>query len=137
LSNALIFVWLAVLAAAFWFFVLRPQRTARARQRDLHNELDMGDEVVTIGGLHGTIVGVDDDTIDIEPCEGVRLTFSRRAIAGLANPQGQADEDSYDDEELEDEHELEDDAGEDADHDAEGEEVAAEAGDDETGAPAR
>ena len=64
----------------FWFIVVRP---AKARQQ-LHlrtiQELKTGDEVVTVGGVHGKITRVRENSVDLEVAPNVRLTFDRRAI---------------------------------------------------------
>jgi preprotein translocase YajC subunit len=64
--NPFLFVWIALLAAVFWFMILRPQRNAKRRAADLSQSLDAGDEVVTIGGLYGRVVTIDDREVELE-----------------------------------------------------------------------
>ncbi len=80
--NPILFVWIALLAAVFWFMILRPQRNAKRRATELAQSLEEGDEVVTIGGLYGRVVTIDEREAELEVADGVTLRFARRAIAG-------------------------------------------------------
>lgn len=77
-SGFLIFI--VVIFALVYFLFLRPRqnrmRQSQARQRDL----SVGDEVVTIGGISGTIVSLDDEDAIVEVAPGVELKFLRRAV---------------------------------------------------------
>lgn len=125
--NPFLFVWIALLAAVFWFMILRPQRNAKRRAAELSQSLDAGDEVVTIGGLYGRVVSVDDREVELEAAEGVVLRFARRAIAGKVP----AELEEAEDDDLE-EDEFEDDDVEDEDDD---DEIDAEVEDDDEPAP--
>ena len=108
--NPFLLLWFALLAAVFWFMILRPRRQAARRTVELSRSLDVGDEVVTIGGLYGQIVTIDDSTVELAVAEGVTLRFSRRAIAGRAPVDEPEDEELEDDDEELEEDDLEDDA---------------------------
>jgi preprotein translocase subunit YajC len=113
--NPILFLWIALLAAVFWFMILRPQRNARRRASELAQSLDVGDEVVTIGGLYGHIVSIDEREVELDVADGVILRFARRAIAGKVPDEIEAaEDDDLEDEEIEDD-ELEDDDLEDGD----------------------
>lgn len=64
---------------AFNFLLTRKQREKAKEAQNMLNSLKPGDHVVTVGGLHGVIDEVADTTVVID-CEGVFLTFERRAI---------------------------------------------------------
>jgi preprotein translocase subunit YajC len=85
-----IFAYFAVIALAFFLLIVRPQRRRLAAHRALVEALNVGDEVVTTGGIFGTIRGVDDDRIELEVAPGVAITVARAAIAQSANPPGPA-----------------------------------------------
>ena len=72
-------IFLALMIGVFYFLIIRPQRKRAKTQRDLSQSLEVGHEVRTIGGIHGTVVSVDDDSIVLTVEEG-RLRVSRRAI---------------------------------------------------------
>jgi preprotein translocase subunit YajC len=76
-----IFVYFAVIALAFFLLIVLPQRRRTNAHRLLLASLEVGDEVITIGGVLGTIRELDDEKIKLEVAEGVVLTVARNAIA--------------------------------------------------------
>jgi preprotein translocase subunit YajC len=76
-----IFVYFAVIAVAFFLLIVLPQRRRTAAHRALLASLKVGDEVVTIGGILGTIREIDDQRIELEVADGVVITLARNAIA--------------------------------------------------------
>jgi preprotein translocase subunit YajC len=111
--NPILFVWIALLAAVFWFMILRPQRNAKRRATELAQSLEPGDDVVTIGGLYGRVVTIDDREAELEVADGVTLRFARRAIAGKVPAELEESEDDLEDDELEGELEEDDDENDD------------------------
>ena len=81
-----IIVYFVVIALAFFLLIVLPQRRRATAHRALVESLGVGDEVVTIGGVFGTIRAVEDDRIELEVAPGVLLTVARNAIAQAANP---------------------------------------------------
>ena len=71
----------ALLFVAMWFLLIRPQQTRLRRQRQLIASLEVGDEVVTAGGLVGTIRVLTDDEAHIEVGPGVEVRVLRAAIS--------------------------------------------------------
>jgi preprotein translocase subunit YajC len=72
---------LLVMGVVFYLLLIRPQQRRAKQQRDLVSSLGPGDRIVTIGGLHGTIVELDDETMRLEVSPGTVVTFARAAIA--------------------------------------------------------
>ena len=64
----------------FYFLLIRPQQKKQKAVQKMQNELKKGDKVVTIGGLHGIVVSVDEVKVIIKCGDGSRLTFERNAI---------------------------------------------------------
>ena len=91
-----IFAYFAVIALAFFLLIVRPQRRRMAAHRALVEALTVGDEVVTTGGIFGTIRGIDDDRVELEVAPGVAITVARAAIAQSANPPGPPPSESAD-----------------------------------------
>ena len=79
-SMTLILAYVVVGGAAVWFFGRKQRRRAQEIQAQ-RDAMKIGDEVVTIGGLHGVIERISEDkqTVDLN-CEGVVLVFERVAI---------------------------------------------------------
>lgn len=78
----IVVVYLVVLVAGFFFLVVRPQRRQMATRRALIASVGVGDEVVTSGGIHGTVRSLGDDTVELEIAPAVVVTVARGAIAG-------------------------------------------------------
>ena len=70
----------------FWLFVIRPQRRRQNQQVSMQESLRPGVEVVTAGGLYGTVTGADEDEVLVEIADGVVVRVARRAIAGVIPP---------------------------------------------------
>ena len=98
-------LWIPLILIVIWFLFVRPQRAARARALELENLLEVGQEVITIGGLYGTIVSIDDLSVELDVSDGVALRVARRAIAGRA-PVDEPEDELEDDDDLEDDDEL-------------------------------
>ncbi len=65
----------------FYFFMIRPQQKKAKDQKKFREELTKGMQVVTIGGLHGRLTAVNEDTVEIEVDKGIRLVFDKSAIS--------------------------------------------------------
>lgn len=72
-------LFLGLMVVVFWLFIIRPQRQRAKNQKALSESLTPGQEVRTIGGIHGTVVSVDEDSVVLRVEEG-RIRVSRRAI---------------------------------------------------------
>lgn len=72
---------LVVLVAAFYLLILRPQQQRQKQHRELMASLALGDRVITIGGVYGTVRSLDDDRVGVEVSPGVTVEFARSAIA--------------------------------------------------------
>ena len=66
-----------------WLIVVRPQRKRQNQQRALVNELQVGDEVLTAGGIYGTVSRLDEDEVTVEIAPKTEVRVARRAIAGV------------------------------------------------------
>ena len=74
-------IYFAVLALAFFLLIVRPQRRRAAAHRQFVTTLSVGDEVMTSGGVFGTIRGLQDDAVDLEVAPGIVIRVARPAIA--------------------------------------------------------
>ena len=78
---------IVVLFAFMYLLLIRPQRQQQARQQEMLNSLKPGDEVITVGGIYGDVVEVEDDRVAIEIAEDVEIEVSKRAIASVVPPE--------------------------------------------------
>jgi preprotein translocase subunit YajC len=69
-----------------WLLLIQPQRRRRAEQARLHSDLHIGDEVMTMGGLYGTIERLDEEEIRLEIAPGTSVRVARNAIATRVEP---------------------------------------------------
>jgi preprotein translocase subunit YajC len=73
---------LALLFIVMWFLVIRPQRQRQRQQKRIMDNLSPGQEVMTAGGLYGTVSSVvDDEEVRVEIAPDVHVRVARRAIA--------------------------------------------------------
>jgi preprotein translocase subunit YajC len=72
-----------LMIVGFYFLLIRPQRSRQRAQQTLLASLEVGDEVMTTGGMYGTIVEIDDDegTVTVEIAPGTRVKMVRQGIA--------------------------------------------------------
>lgn len=79
-------VMMVVLFAIVYFFMIRPQNKKQKEIQKFRNALSVGQDVITIGGIHGTIKGINEDenTVSLEVATGVRITFAKDAINPIA-----------------------------------------------------
>jgi preprotein translocase subunit YajC len=74
-------ILLGFLIAIFYFMLIRPQKRRVQEHQRLIESVEVGDEVVTIGGLYGKVVAVGDDQFELEAAPGTVLRFAKSAIA--------------------------------------------------------
>ena len=81
MNQSLVILLYIVGLGALWWFIGRKQRQRTKELQEKMNALKAGDHIVTIGGLHGVVHYIDTvaQTVEID-CDGIYLTFERRAI---------------------------------------------------------
>ncbi|MEV6350556.1 preprotein translocase subunit YajC [Actinoplanes sp. NPDC051851] len=81
-----LFLPFVLIIGVMYFLMIRPQQKRRREAMEMQNKLGPGDEIVTIGGLHGTVVTVDDEVVALEIAPGVGpVRFARQAIARVVS----------------------------------------------------
>ena len=71
----------ALIFGAMWFFLIRPQKKKQKEEKKMRENLQVGDEVVTIGGVYGRVISLKEDTFVIESAsDHSKLTFARWAL---------------------------------------------------------
>ena len=81
-SSALLLVgYLVVIGVALYFFMLRPQKKRQKAEEKLRNNIEIGDEIVTIGGICGRVVALKEDSIVIEsPIDHSKIKIIKTAV---------------------------------------------------------
>lgn len=75
------FLPIVLLIVVFYLLLIRPQQKRQRQQRELIASVQSGDRVVTIGGVHGTVRSVDEDSMQLEIAPGTTVTFARQSVA--------------------------------------------------------
>ncbi len=86
-ATMIFMMQMVAIFAIFYFLLIRPQRKEQERHRNMISELKKGDEVVTNGGIIGTVVHVQDDRLTIKTGENTRLVVERGRIARVVTGQ--------------------------------------------------
>jgi preprotein translocase subunit YajC len=76
---------IVLLFGVMYFMMIRPQQRRRREAEQMQAALGPGDDVVTVGGMHGTVATVDDDVVTLEVAPGVHVRFARPAIARVVS----------------------------------------------------
>ena len=78
-------VLFAVIFGIFYFIVFRPMRKRQRETEQMLRSLERGARVVTSGGIHGTIAGIQGDIVQLKVTESVKLQISKSAVAGVVD----------------------------------------------------
>lgn len=80
-------IMLVIMFAIFYFLLIRPQQKRAKQHKELIDALKVGDSVVTAGGAHGKVAGLQDDAVMVEVATGVKVKFNRTAIISVKKEQ--------------------------------------------------
>ncbi|HEU5489338.1 MAG TPA: preprotein translocase subunit YajC [Gaiellaceae bacterium] len=93
---------MVLMLGVMYVLMIRPQRQRQAQQQSMIDGATVGDDVLTTGGIYGTIAEVEGDDIVVEIATGVTVHMTRRGIAAVLPPEDEEDEQDEEVEELED-----------------------------------
>lgn len=82
---------IVLLFGVMYFMMIRPQQRRRREAERMQGSIGPGDEIVTIGGLYGTVTSIDDETVTLEVAPGVHTRYARGAVARVVNPTPKAE----------------------------------------------
>ena len=85
-------ILLLLLFVVFYVLMVRPQRQRQARQQAMIDNVGLGEDVLTTGGIYGTITQVEGDDVVVEIADGVEVHMTRRGIAAILPPEEEEDE---------------------------------------------
>jgi len=69
------------IALIFYFFMIRPQQKRQKDQKNFVEAVKKGDMIVTVGGIHGKVVSIEDDTFILEVDRGAKIKFEKSSIS--------------------------------------------------------
>ena len=82
-AGLMSFLPIILIFGVFWFFMIRPQNKQRKETQRMLADLRKGDKVVTIGGIHGVVQSVRENSVILKVDEGCKVEFTRSAIASM------------------------------------------------------
>lgn len=80
-----IIIWVVVFFGIFYFLAIRPQRRQKQAHAEMVGMLKKGDEILTIGGMYGTISAIGDDWVELEIAKRTRVRYLKRAISSITS----------------------------------------------------
>ena len=75
------FLMMGAIFVVFYLFMIRPQQRKQKAQQTFLKDIKPGDEVVTIGGMHGRVVEIDEASVTLQVDRGMKLVFERSALS--------------------------------------------------------
>ena len=78
------FLVILIIFGAIWLLAVMPARRRRSQHAAMQDSVGLGDEVITAGGIHGTVKEIEDDRLRLEIAPSVVVTLDRRAVAAVA-----------------------------------------------------
>jgi preprotein translocase subunit YajC len=99
----MLIIYVVLFGGIFYFLAVRPQRRQKAQHAELMSMLKRGDEVVTIGGMYGTVKKVGPDWVIVEVAPRTQIRFMKRAISTISTPQMDEEEEYVEEEEYDEE----------------------------------
>ena len=87
------FIPLILMFVIFYFLLIRHKKKRTKEHRAMVSNLKKGDRIVTSGGIHGRITGMDDQTLTVEIADKVRVKVARANVSNIAQPAAQSQPD--------------------------------------------
>jgi len=82
-NSLMTFLPFIAIIAIFYFLIIRPQNKKQKETQKMLSALKKGDKIVTIGGIHGTIQSVKEQSVIVKVDENTKIEFSRSAVSGI------------------------------------------------------
>jgi preprotein translocase subunit YajC len=79
--QAINIIFIVGMVAILYFFMIRPQQQKQRKQKEFIESISKGDSVITVGGLHGKIYAIEDNTVVIEVDKGVKLRYEKSSLS--------------------------------------------------------
>jgi preprotein translocase subunit YajC len=67
----------------FYLLIIMPQRKRQKRHQEMVQQLKPGEKIITTGGIHGTVMGVQQDKIEVKIASNVKIDISKNAVAAV------------------------------------------------------
>ena len=84
---------MALMLGVMYVLMVRPQRQKQSQQQAMINDASVGDDVLTTGGIYGTITQAEGDDVVVEIASGLSVHMTRRGIAAVLPPEEDVEDD--------------------------------------------
>jgi preprotein translocase subunit YajC len=101
------YIFILVLLVLLWFLLIRPQRRRQLETQRMLEQLEVGKEIVTAGGLFGVITAIEDNELRVEVADDVEVRIAKRAVAGIVSEDEEEPKEDEEEPEEETEEEME------------------------------
>lgn len=88
-GGAINIIFIGLIFVIFYFFLIRPQQKKQKEREKLLSSVKKGDKIVTVGGLHGTVVGLEDKQILVQVADNVKLKFEKTSVSTVLSTEGE------------------------------------------------
>lgn len=95
-------ILMVLLLVVFYVLAIRPQRQRQAQHQSMIDSLAVGEDVLTTGGIYGTVTQAEGDDLVVEIADGISVHMTRRGIAAVLPPEDEEEEEEEGEEEQED-----------------------------------
>ena len=94
-GGGMMIVWVVAIIGIFYFFIMRPQRTREKERRGMIDTLKKGDQVITIGGVYGSVVSIKEDSVVLRVDEerDIHMRYMKSAISRVLADESQDEKD--------------------------------------------
>ena len=76
-------IMMVIIFAIFYFILIRPQQKKMKEHKKMVEDLKKGDEIITSGGIYGTVEGVTSDTLTVKIAEGTKVKVTRSSVSAV------------------------------------------------------
>lgn len=80
-SQMINLIFIVGMVVVFYFFMIRPQQQKQKKQKEFADSIKKGDQVITVGGMHGKIAAVEGDTVLLEVDRGVKVRMEKSSLS--------------------------------------------------------
>ncbi len=76
-------IMFALIIVIFYFMILRPQQKRQKDRQKLLEAVQKGDKIITVGGMHGTVIGLEEKTLLVQIADNVKVKFEKTAVSSV------------------------------------------------------
>ncbi|TAK52887.1 MAG: preprotein translocase subunit YajC [Bacteroidetes bacterium] len=79
-------VMFSLIIFIFYFMIIRPQQKRQKERQQLLDGVKKGDKIISVGGMHGTVIGIEDKTLLVQIADDVKVKMEKTAVSTIDRP---------------------------------------------------